>query len=405
MKSRATLGWRNIFWMLGVGVTLLFANVYVVAQESLYGFDPDTRIYVVRPGDTLWDISEQAYEDPWKWPRIWQNNPGVDNPHEIYPDGQLVLPYTDGVVPKPQEPVMDVSDVTAPLAVSVVAAVEPAPEVIATPKVEPKPEPVEEAPATAIDMIKDDVDEANQSRLTAFEDAPATRRQSSNIVLRLGDDGLLVHDQESIDAVILGDSYNRKLYAEGDSVYLSRGEGELEVGQKFYVYEKGEEIEDKESDRVLGTYIRVLGVLQVVELSEETSTARIIKSYDAIEKKHRLAPYQERRNVIVPIYNDEELEGKIVLTKYGTKNVATHQVVYVSLGTADGVQEGTLLDIYRKQGRRKDRASGDDVKLPTLDLGLGVVVDAGENASTVLIVKSPHAMRKGDLVRTVGSQS
>src|SRR5690554_8168051 len=41
--------------------------------------------YVVKPGDTLWDISKLFLRDPWYWPEIWYVNPQVENPHLIYP--------------------------------------------------------------------------------------------------------------------------------------------------------------------------------------------------------------------------------------------------------------------------------------------------------------------------------
>ena len=52
--------------------------------------------YVVKRGDTLWDISEMFLEDPWYWPEIWYVNPQVANPHLIYPGDVLALVYIDG---------------------------------------------------------------------------------------------------------------------------------------------------------------------------------------------------------------------------------------------------------------------------------------------------------------------
>ena len=45
--------------------------------------------YVVKTGDTLWDISKVYLRDPWYWPEIWYVNPQVQNPHLIYPGDKL----------------------------------------------------------------------------------------------------------------------------------------------------------------------------------------------------------------------------------------------------------------------------------------------------------------------------
>lgn len=52
--------------------------------------------HVVVKGDTLWDISETFLADPWLWPKVWQANPDIANPHLIYPGDVVALIYRNG---------------------------------------------------------------------------------------------------------------------------------------------------------------------------------------------------------------------------------------------------------------------------------------------------------------------
>lgn len=47
--------------------------------------------HVVHRGDTLWDISDHYYRNPWMWPKVWSYNTQIQNPHWIYPGDQIRL--------------------------------------------------------------------------------------------------------------------------------------------------------------------------------------------------------------------------------------------------------------------------------------------------------------------------
>ena len=80
---------------------LTVATVGVAAE--IQGGHPDT--YVVKRGDTLWDIAGRFLKRPWLWPEIWQANPQIKNPHLIYPGDVISLAYLDrvAVTPGPRE--------------------------------------------------------------------------------------------------------------------------------------------------------------------------------------------------------------------------------------------------------------------------------------------------------------
>lgn len=81
-----------------VAAAMLTVAAYATAVE-VNGGHPDT--YVVRKGDTLWDIAGKFLQKPWLWPEIWQANPQIANPHLIYPGDVLSLAYLDRVTATP----------------------------------------------------------------------------------------------------------------------------------------------------------------------------------------------------------------------------------------------------------------------------------------------------------------
>jgi hypothetical protein len=94
--KRLSQGLRTVF-----AVALLTVTAYAAAVE-MRGDHPDT--YVVKRGDTLWDIAGRFLHKPWLWPEIWQANPQIANPHLIYPGDVISLAYLDrlGVQPGPR---------------------------------------------------------------------------------------------------------------------------------------------------------------------------------------------------------------------------------------------------------------------------------------------------------------
>ena len=81
-----------------LAVACLTVATYAAAVEYS-GEHPDT--YVVKKGDTLWDISGRFLKHPWLWPEIWQANPQINNPHLIYPGDVISLAYLDRVAVEP----------------------------------------------------------------------------------------------------------------------------------------------------------------------------------------------------------------------------------------------------------------------------------------------------------------
>ena len=52
-----------------------------------YGWE---KLYIVKKGDTLWDISKKFYKNPFYWGKLWYNNTYINDPDLIFP-GEILL--------------------------------------------------------------------------------------------------------------------------------------------------------------------------------------------------------------------------------------------------------------------------------------------------------------------------
>ena len=55
--------------------------------------EAESKTYVARRGDTLWDIAKQIYGDPYQYRRLFEANPRVlASPEHIFPGQVLRVP-------------------------------------------------------------------------------------------------------------------------------------------------------------------------------------------------------------------------------------------------------------------------------------------------------------------------
>lgn len=305
-------------------------------------------VYVIQKGDTLWGLSDKFLNNPRYWPNLWAKNPEVTNPHFIYP-GQTVR-FVNGKL-----------------------------EVVAAP---------EEAGGQKASS-------AGQLVQTAEADVA----EEKNFTVR-GNEGWLMEKDTLPTGRIIAGQHGRLVLGEDDTVFTDIGTSHGgNDGSKYTILRKSKQIKHPVTGDDLGYKVYPLGALQLTHATELNSRGIISTSFKEIEPGDLLVPYQQvkRRTVALKMVS-RPLRGYLVESATGTTALATGDVVYLDLGTSQGAEPGNLLYVIRKVEIEKmlvDRYVG---QLPSEVIGAVVIVEAGINSSTAIVVKSIDAIFKGNEV-------
>jgi hypothetical protein len=231
--------------------------------------------------------------------------------------------------------------------------------------------------------------------------------------------------------IISGEQSNSQVvFSQGDLVYLNKGSSQdVKVGDEFWVTRAVHEplrfpwfVGQPGLLRAMGqTYLDV-GRLRVVHTVSSVSTAVIIFSCDYLRRGDLAQPFAERP---APPFRAEAKfdpfappSGKdkamVVAMKTFAQAAGTSSVVYINLGSAQGVKVGDYFRVFRYQGTRHEtvyqpagmahsvygfgsarRAYKWD-ELPREILGEGIVLRVSPNAATVLLTISRREIYTGD---------
>lgn len=303
--------------------------------------------YVVKKGDTLWDISNMFLKDPWLWPEIWQVNPQIENPHLIFPGDTLNLVYIEG------QPKITVQRGEASRTVRL------------TPQV--RISPIDSAiPAIPLDKIN------------AF----LTRSR------------ILEQDDLEKAPYILAGSGRRIISGAGDQVF-ARGEFDKDE-TIFGIYRRGRVFQDPETEEFLGLEATDIAAGKLVSKEGDVATLALNSSNTEVRVGDRLLPYEERKvtATFYPSAPEGEVHGLIVAVEGGVTQVGTMDIVVLNKGERDGLEIGNVMAIYKTGEVVRDEVTSDLVQLPDQRAGLLMVFRTFNKMSygLVLNANSPLAV-------------
>jgi hypothetical protein len=245
--------------------------------------------------------------------------------------------------------------------------------------------------------------------------------------------GVFTRDVVSHDFYVISgpESELKTTFGTGDLVYINRGSGQgVKVGDEFLVSRP-----EKDSGKVswfvwqwklkqaMGTLWKDVGKLKVTHVESSTATAQVVYACDLVQRGDYLRAFVPRAMPPIPtaaVDRDAPSSGKstgmVVVAKDWHQMLGALDIIYVNLGTAQGMKEGDTVRIFRHPGTRHDmvykpygtayRAYGFGSTplrytwkdLPREILGEGIVLRVAENSSTVLITKTLRDIYLGDYV-------
>jgi hypothetical protein len=334
------------------GLCLYALSLAAFAEDLALNPAHPERYTVVR-GDTLWDIAGRFLVHPWQWPEIWHNNPGLANPHLIYPGDVLVLAYENG---------------RSYLRVETPSELRLSPEVRVTPTAE------------AIPVIP-------MNAIHQFLSKPR----------------VMGHDELAGAPVIADFGGEHIVGGIGDRIYarLPGGGGGRSA---FTVFRAGQVYKDAESGEVLGHEAIYVGEAQL-EQAGDPAVLLLTRTEREVLVGDRLMPVEQEAIPVnfEPHAPKAPIRGHIISVVDGVSQIGQYQVVVIDRGSSDGLEMGHVLDIYQS-GRNADdivdRRAGKTLKLPYEKAGLLMVFRSFERVSYALVMHATRNLHVLDLVQS-----
>lgn len=338
--------------------TTLFAPAAMAAKKCEFKANAPDSHQVVR-GDTLWDISGKFLQHPWCWPQVWGlNRDQIKNPHWIYPR-QIV--YFDRA--------------TGRLSLG---------------------KPVGSAGTGGTVRL------SPQVRIEGMGQDAVPAIPSGVIEPFLSQPLIVTPDQLNGTPRIVATEEGRVNLGKNDKAYVS---GNLQDGTSFQAFRPGKPLIDPDTRQVIGYEAAYLGTLKLTQAAKSANEAHVftvVNSKEEMGVGDRLVPVPPTPLLnYVPHEPEKPVAARIVSIYGGVIHAGQNQIVSINRGARDGIDMGTVLELYRYGGFIKDRTDTREmIKLPDEKYGALFVFRVFDNISYALIMQVTDTVRVGDVVKS-----
>jgi hypothetical protein len=316
--------------------------------------DAQQRTHTVKKGDTLWDISEMYYGDPYLWPKLWRINPFVTNPHFLH-QGDLIRLLESKPVKRIEREVK-----TA---------------------VEAVPEPV---PAMA------GIDVSGLTNINAL--------------------GYLSPREVKPWGSILSSDSEKTLLSKGDTVFVEFIFYEtIKPGDEFTIFQPTPLLRHPLVGKNLGYSLYFHGRLVIEENFEKgVFRARIVEAFGQVKVGAKLLPSEPLLACLQPLSVKGEVFASIVAAKDQKQIIGRHSVVYIDRGFKHGVRRGNIFEIIKMRSvpdltaeptTLDDYIRVKEVTIPQKLLGRILILQSRPETATALVLSAVENVQTGTFVR------
>jgi hypothetical protein len=331
-----------------IGVEVPGATEIPDKGSQAQGGLPD--MHVVQKGDTLWSLCSKYYGDPWRWPRLWSQNPIITNPHWIFP-GDVIKVGEGGAT-------------GAALAGS------------------PPPSAPVRTGMTSVNRVTAGSETAFMLRTVGF---------------------IETKDLEQA-ATVSGSREEKIMLTSGDQVYLRYPkETPVKAGERYSVFETDLDhpLVDNTTGKTYGYLVKISGDLVVNQIAEnDVARGTMVDTVSPVERGARVSAFVRQFKRIEPKPSEVSLEARVIGTFAPNQLLGIGHFVILNRGKRDGVQVGNRTFVIRRgDGYRANLQQWEihDKNSPKEVVGEILVVDVRDDASVAWIARSSKELKVGEL--------
>ncbi len=349
--------------------------------------------YTIQKGDTLWDLSQKFLNNPWYWPKIWSLNPGIENPHWIYPGNHLKIVPGEGGAQAPAQ---------------VQAEGEPAPaEGAQAAEGEPGTPPAD----ADFDVVKKNSRESVAANNSVSVSGKLGFTPPPYVMVRASG---MVSSEEMQSAGSLAASFEEKeMLSTFDTAYVRyKGEAPVKTGDKLLIFRPDGDIVHPLTHRKLASQTKTVAIATVLSVKGDLATVSIGQVWEEIGRGDLVRPWTPQERRVAPHTNKADVSGVLVAAvNPGLTTFGEYNEVFLDKGSADGVEEGNTFAVVRKGDGLTNELVTKSMTIeeeggrlaqkeitPDENVGLVLVVDTREHLSTAIVIKSVRELQPGDLV-------